>query len=112
MTKMKNREKEERAGNLRSLLLQDRFYIKNTNWSQAVVREIAEFPGGRNDDIVDAMAVVAKELHNISAPRLEHTAEPKPILGSFQMKDGQLMTTQTLEELSKETLNLGRMRRI
>ena len=106
MSQMKNRDKEVRAANLRSLLLQNRVVIAKENWSQFVVRELAEFPDGRNDDIVDALAVVAGELHHISAPSIERPAQEQPIVGQFQIKDGKIMTTQTLEEM--ETLSLGR----
>jgi predicted phage terminase large subunit-like protein len=109
LSKMKNKDKEVRAARLRSLFLQDMIHIANEEWTQVVVREVAEFPDGRNDDIVDAMAVVAKELHKLSGPTVVRERKEEPIKGAFQYVDGAVMTTQTFEELG-EKLSLGRNR--
>jgi predicted phage terminase large subunit-like protein len=109
MSPMKNRDKEVRAANIRALFLQNRVIICDTDWSQPVVREVAEFPGGRNDDIIDAMAVVASEVKVLSGPSIDLKPQPKPIVGAFQELDGLITTTQTLDEIG-EKLNAGRIR--
>jgi predicted phage terminase large subunit-like protein len=108
LSKMKNREKEERAAKLRNLFLQDRVVFAEGAWNEMAIREVGEFPGGRNDDIIDAMAVVAKELHRLSGPAaLRDDTAPKPVVGNFQMKEGKIMTTQPFEKL---WLNAGSRR--
>ena len=106
---MKNRDKEDRAAPLRSLFIQMRVRILNRPWTELALVELAEFPGGRHDDIIDAFGVVAKEMHRISPPKHEVVQEIKPIHGAMQEKEGKLMTTQTLDQLI--TLNAGRKRR-
>jgi predicted phage terminase large subunit-like protein len=112
LVEMKNRDKEVRAMALRTLFIQNRVRIAEAPWTQIVVREVAEFPDGRNDDIVDAFGVVAQELHKITGPKVQQgKPEELPIEGAFQVVDGQVMTRQPLKELT-ETLSVGRRRRI
>lgn len=111
LSKMKNRDKEIRAANLRTLFLQDRVAIKDAAWTQPFLREIAEFPDGRNDDTIDAVGVVAKELRKLSGPaRVAEDQTPAPIEGAFQMLDGQIKTRLPLKDM--EPLRLGRGRRL
>lgn len=112
LSKMKNRDKEVRASHLRHLFLQGRIKMAKAQWNEVVLRELAEFPDSRNDDIVDGMAVVAKELRHISGPVLVPQIEKKPIVGSLQMKEGSIQTTQPLKELWKPTLSTARRGRI
>lgn len=113
LSKMKNRDKEVRAAKLRSLFLQDRVVIAQAEWTSAALREVAEFPEGRNDDIVDAIGVVAKELHKITGPqRIIEAPEAPPIEGAFQQIEGKIMTRHTVDELFEEKLNVGRLRRL
>lgn len=113
LSKMKNRDKEVRASALRSLFMQDRVVIAEESWTQVVLKEVAEFPDGRNDDIVDAMGVVAKELAKLTGPKLLAETDTTPeIKGTMQMIDGKMHTSQPLEELWKPAVNLGRRSRI
>lgn len=111
LSKMKNRDKEVRASHLRHLFLQNRVKIAKADWNQVVLKELAEFPDGRNDDIVDAMGVVAKELQKISGPLVVAEQEEKPIVGNLTMTEGKIHTTQTLDQLWKpEKIRIGRSR--
>lgn len=109
ISKMKNKEKQERAAPLQVLFKQMRVKILKRPWTELVLRELAEFPGGQeHDDVIDAFGVVAKELRHITAPKTEKKAELPPILGNIQEKDGKLLTTKTFDQLV--TLNAGRRR--
>ena len=112
LSKMKNHDKEVRASHLRHLFLQNRVKLAEADWNQVVLKELAEFPDGRNDDIVDSMGVVAKELHKLSGPAANVERKDAPIVGSVQMKEGKLQTTQPLKELwqSQPKLSLSRRR--
>lgn len=111
LSKMKNRDKEVRAANLRTLFLQDRVYIADEPWTQVYMREIAEFPDGRNDDTIDATGVVAKELRKLSGPaRIDVDQPAAPIHGAVQLLEGKMMTRTPLKEM--ETLRVGRGRRL
>jgi predicted phage terminase large subunit-like protein len=112
LSKMKNRDKEVRASHLRNMFLQKRVMIAKADWNQVVLKELAEFPDGRNDDIVDAMGVVAKELRKISGPGIVSREEEKPIIGSMTMKAGKIHTAQPLDELWKPAISLSRRGRI
>lgn len=113
VSKMMGRDKEVRAANLRSLFLQDRVVIAKADWNAALLRELAEFPDSDINDIVDAIAVVAKELHKLSGPaRLEEVSAPPPIEGALQMIEGKIMTRSTVDELFAPTLSVGRLRRL
>lgn len=112
LSKMKNRDKEVRASHLRHAFLQKRVKIVKADWNQVVLRELAEFPDTRNDDIVDAMGVVAKELRNISGPGALIETKEEPIKGSLTMTEGKVHTTQPLKELWKPAVSIGRRGRI
>lgn len=112
LSRMKNREKEVRASHLRHLFWQDRVHVAEAEWNQAFLKEIAEFPDGRNDDIVDGAAVVAKELRLLSGPLLVRTAPPPPIQGAIIQQEGLMVTAEPLEKLWKPAVSLGRRRRI
>lgn len=52
--------KKERANYFYSYIRRNKFYIKsNSPWIDKFIQEIEEFPNGRNDDQVDAMAYAA-----------------------------------------------------
>jgi phage terminase large subunit-like protein len=109
-SKIKNVEKEVRAAPLRSLFMRDLVRIVKGDWNQALLLEIAEFPGGRHDDMIDAIGVVAKELHkNIGPMPVADKNEPKVIEGSFKVVEGKTVTRSTVDQLFK--LNAGRRRR-
>ena len=107
MSRMKNNDKEVRAAPLRGLFMQDRVTIAAASWTEAVLTEIAEFPAGRHDDIIDSFGVVAKELHRLSAPRhAMKRKKAKPIQGSMQIIEGRQVTRATVKEMF--ALNAGR----
>jgi predicted phage terminase large subunit-like protein len=110
MSKMKNRDKETRAVPLRALFMQDRITLAEAPWNTALRREVAGFlAGGRNDDIIDAMGVVAKELYRLGAPRHPvQKKKPEPIQGNMQIKDGKIVTRQNVKQLFP--LNAARRR--
>jgi len=107
LSKMKNKDKEIRAANLRTLFLQNRVLIVEGPWVQAFVREVAEFPSGRNDDTIDGVGVVARELRKLVGPTVaaEGTKAQPKVLGAVQEVDGRLMTRAKLKEM--QPLNAG-----
>lgn len=106
ISKMKNRDKEDRAAPLRVLFIENRVRILNRAWTQLALAELAEFPGGTHDDIIDAFGVVAKETRHITAPKVPKEEKIPPIVGNIQLKDGMYYTTKTFDQLA--TLNAGR----
>jgi predicted phage terminase large subunit-like protein len=103
MSKMKNRDKETRAAPMRTLFMQDRVTIVKAPWNADLFREMSQFPDGRNDDQIDAMSTVGKELYRLSAPKIPQERKVKPIEGNMQMVGGRVMTRQTV----KDIFNLG-----
>jgi hypothetical protein len=60
--------------------------------------------------MIDAIGVVAKELHkNIGPMPVADKNEPKVIEGSFKVVEGKTVTRSTVDQLFK--LNAGRRRR-
>jgi predicted phage terminase large subunit-like protein len=57
----------------RGLLL----FPTNTPWVEVAVHELLRFPGGVNDDIVDALAWLARMFVNVSPPKRKMPKPPK-----------------------------------
>lgn len=57
----------------RGLLL----FPTSANWAEVAVHEMLRFPGGVNDDIVDALAWLARMFANVSAPQRRRPKEPE-----------------------------------
>ena len=113
MSKMRNKDKEVRAAPLRTLFLQNRVYIVDEPWSQAFIREIAEFPDGRNDDTIDGVGVVAKELRKLTGPLQEiKRKRPTEVKGAVQIVDGKYMTRARFKEMAKISAGGGRRGRL
>ncbi|WP_160153947.1 phage terminase large subunit [Microbulbifer sp. ALW1] len=65
---MQNKDKETRAAALRAFLLNGAIAFKQALWNSECFDEMAKFPGGRHDDIVDAIAIVCRQFPKLSAP--------------------------------------------
>lgn len=57
----------------RGLLL----FPHGAGWAEVATHEMLRFPGGVNDDIVDALAWLARMFSNVTAPKPRHAPEPK-----------------------------------
>lgn len=63
-------DKIMRAGPLQGRMQQGKvLFVKGENWNEDVQHELLRFPGGVHDDIVDALAWLARMFTNISAPK-------------------------------------------
>ncbi len=76
LRKTMGQDKETRAASLRGYLLSDSFYVNDKNWAHEVYNEFLNFPShGTHDDIVDACALVAREMMGNSAPHAPRKSE-------------------------------------
>jgi len=63
-------DKIMRAGPLQGRMQQGKvLFAKGENWNEDVQHELLRFPGGVHDDIVDALAWLARMFLNVSAPK-------------------------------------------
>ncbi|WP_428818440.1 phage terminase large subunit [Microbulbifer sp. MCCC 1A16149] len=63
-----NKDKETRNAPLRAFLIQEAIHFKQALWNGVVFDELAKFPGGRHDDVVDAIGIVCRQFPKLSAP--------------------------------------------
>lgn len=52
-------------------------FPQGTGWTDVAVHELLRFPGGVNDDIVDALAWLARMFVNVNAPKRRKIKQPK-----------------------------------
>ena len=117
LTKMSNKDKEMRAAPLRGFAYQARCHILQKSWTSDVLDELSKFPGGRHDDIVDAFALVARDLPQ-TTPTLMVRPKPQPIpVQMIGSDDGRIFMNGTLDELfeqreyGRERFQFQKMRR-
>ncbi len=68
-------DKIHRAGPLQGRMQQGKVvFIKDEPWVEDVEHELLRFPGGTHDDIVDALAWLARMFSNIKAPERQEGA--------------------------------------
>jgi predicted phage terminase large subunit-like protein len=101
------RDKETRAAPLRGLFMQRRVKIlRNSVWNNALIAELMDFPSGDHDDQVDGLSLVGRQFIKIPSPTA--ALSKKPAIEFFlQEKNGQTMTTRTLDELHDMGKNSG-----
>ena len=73
---LRGRDKETRASALRGFFLQNRVALVNGVNREAAVRELLEFPNGSNDDVVDALGLVARRVAEMSTPTAPTSNRP------------------------------------
>ena len=75
-------DKQARASALRGHIHEKRLFLLRAHWNSIVLNELASMPLGRHDDIVDALANVSRDIHNI-APRKHEKAKEAPFKGQI-----------------------------
>ena len=81
-----NKDKIARARPLQARMR--RGYVRiptDAPWFERLKKQMLEFPGGRNDDMVDAFAYLASMLESMTSPQTER---PKPEVPSWTRKLG------------------------
>lgn len=105
---MRGNDKETRAAALRGYLMSDRLYIKESPWSPDVYSELFSFPSMTvHDDVVDALALVAREMVSTSAPTVVKPREPVVLKSALKEIDGKAHLTKTLDDLFKDHASLS-----
>ena len=105
---MRGNDKEVRAAALRGYLMNERFYIKESPWSPDVYKELFSFPSMTvNDDIVDALALVAREMVSTSAPSAVKPQEPVELKSALKVIDGKQHLTKTLDEMYADAMSMS-----
>ena len=95
LVKMGGKDKETRAAPLRSLFLQNRIFIAQAHWNTPLLDEVAAFPHSRHDDVIDAMALPAKELIKHGGAPLKKA--PTPL--AFVERDNQTYINESLDDM-------------
>jgi predicted phage terminase large subunit-like protein len=103
-----NKDKETRAAPLRAYFLQDRVFILEAEWNKELLSEISEFPAGRHDDQIDALALVARDLIKLSPPKKPHA--PRSLVNN--QSDGYYSGTLTDLFESNEHKSAGKYRKM
>jgi hypothetical protein len=105
---MRGQDKEVRAAALRGYLLSDKVKIKESSWSASVFEELINFPShAKNDDIVDGLGLVAREMASTSAPSVPKGKKPLDMGTPIVEKDGVPHLNIPLDDLHKGRLNMG-----
>lgn len=98
--KMGNKAKEERAAMLRGMLMEDKIIFKRTDWTSIAQDEVLNFPSNSptvHDDIIDALALIARKMPLISTPLPK---EKEVIKHAFKIgPGGSICTSDTLGDL-------------
>lgn len=97
----RGRDKTTRLQALRSMAKCGSVKIVRGDWNADFLRAMTNFPFGRHDDICDAaglLALRASKMVNTAIPK--SYTPPPPIEGAIAVgRDGQMVTTATLDEL-------------
>ncbi|MCX2976366.1 phage terminase large subunit [Candidatus Marimicrobium litorale] len=103
---MHGQNKEVRAAPFKGLALQDGVRLLRGHWNEALLHEASQFPRqatGIHDDIIDAAGLLAKRISVMSSGEIPaQEKQATPIEGAVRMQDGQMVLTETLEELFSE----------
>jgi len=96
--------KEVKNSPLRGLLQQRKVYFLEAGWNAQAVSEIVRFPGGDNDDIVDAIGAVARILDKV--PLASPPPAPKSRIESTSivMIDGVPHYAKPFDEMSDDRI--------
>jgi phage terminase large subunit-like protein len=81
--------KEVKASPLRGLIQRGLLSFVAAAWNGEALDELARFPGGVHDDIVDAIACIARVFDKLSAPTPERPPDPRTgnIPGNSYIRD-------------------------
>ncbi|MFP6807433.1 MAG: hypothetical protein VB957_09650 [Pseudomonadales bacterium] len=119
--------KEIRATPLQAMFHHNQIFLKRGDWNANYVTEILNFPGGKNDDMVDATAIIATMVNRTDIPSLPkddkvpivptaikqellHDGRCVPILNARgQMQTGYTMD-EAFDEKGRGQLSIARMR--
>lgn len=104
---MRGQDKEIRAAPLRGWFMQKRIFIcKNSIWNNAFIAEAMDFPAVDHDDQIDALSLIGRQFTSIPKPTIKN--ESVDAINFFlQEKDGQLMTTASLDDLFEDNKRGG-----
>ena len=83
-TPTKGNDKITRLNAVSDLFASSRIWVPNTNWAEEVVEEVASFPSGEHDDLVDSMTQALIRFRRGGFIRLESDYEDE--LPSFRGK--------------------------
>lgn len=112
----RGRDKMARAQSFRGLAKMGAVLLKKASWNADLIREAVEFPHGRHDDLVDALALLGRRASKMSGSAVSTPKNPPPVQGAITIADDGLMTTaSTMDELwtdnrrKHRTLRIGRI---
>ncbi len=101
---MRGQDKEVRAAALRGYLLSDQVKLFDRPWTTDVQDEMLNFPSSAaHDDIIDALALVGREMASTSAPSTPVAAKTLDLPAPIIEKDGQRYLNMTLDEVHTRT---------
>lgn len=88
-------DKLAKAQALEPLFEAGNVYIRKGDWNKALIEELTNFPGGRHDDIVDAL-IVAYQAHDPDKVHVWDKYNPKAIMSNFAINFSGLQEHSTL----------------
>ncbi len=94
---LRGRDKETRAAAMRGYFLAGQVFIVRAAWNTDLHRELLSFPSGDNDDQIDCLSLIGRQLATMSAPALPTTQNRDPYEG--WLFDGNGNSRATLDEL-------------
>ncbi len=112
-----NRDKEDRASNIRAYFREGKVFLKDAAWNEVLIDEMLEFPGGGHDDQIDCLSLLGRQMGAISAPTPPPTKiNTAPVTALVETEHG-LETRSTFDELFEDNkgsrgLRLANRRRI
>ena len=95
---MRGQKKQVRAANARAMAQQGRIKLHRGDWNHDFLHEITRFPDGRNDDIVDCLALLGREAYRLSAAQKLPPVQ-KPDSGAYHQVAGRVHTRATMDDL-------------
>ena len=99
----RGRDKTARAQSARGLAKMSAIKLLRADWNAEFVRELSEFPAGRHDDLVDALAILAQRAAKMAPSGATPETGPREIRSAFTPDaSGKLHTTQTFDELFED----------
>ena len=101
MRPTRGQNKEVRAAAFRGYVLSDQFHVVDSQpWTADVIAELLNFPSAAaNDDIVDVLSLVGREMQGNSAPVARTPVKPLDLGKPIIEKDGVRYLNTTLDVL-------------
>jgi predicted phage terminase large subunit-like protein len=106
----RGKDKMSRAQAFRGLAKMGGVKMLRGPWNNDIIKELVEFPFGKHDDIVDALALLGRRAAKMSGNTSQADYTPKEFQGTMQEVKGRAYTTQTLGDLFADH-DRGRKRR-